>query len=312
MDPLRTIAESDGSFTRADALAVGYDDNGISRAVRARQWLRIRPGVLTFPDLWPPSPVDQHLVLAQAVARRFGPKVARSHVTAALHHGLSLFEPDLSLVHLTRLDGGAGRTESGVLHHEGFATATDLVEDRHGLLTNATRAAVEAASQGSAEAALVVFDDLLHLGKGTDETLTSTYSLLQSWPNTQHLHLPVLMADARAESPGESRSRWLFRTQNLPAPELQYGVHDENGRLIGTTDFAWPQYKLLGEFDGRIKYGRLLRDGETPGDAVFREKRREERLCERLGWRMIRLSWADLYSPVATAARIRRLMQLAA
>jgi hypothetical protein len=81
---------------------------------------------------------------------------------------------------------------------------------------------------------------------------------------------------------------------------------------VGITDFAWPQHQLFGEFDGKVKYLRHLRGEETPGDAVFREKRREQLLCEQLGWRMVRLVWADLYSPAPTAARIRHLMRLAA
>lgn len=61
-----------------------------------------------------------------------------------------------------------------------------------------------------------------------------------------------------------------------------------------------------------MKYERYLRYGESPGDAVFREKRREDRLCEQLGWRMVRIVWADLYAPAATAARIRHLLRSAA
>ena len=68
----------------------------------------------------------------------------------------------------------------------------------------------------------------------------------------------------------------------------------------------------MSEFDGKVKYGRLLRPGESPADAVFREKVREDRLREALQWGMVRLVWADLYRPAATAARIRRLLRAAA
>jgi hypothetical protein len=46
-------------------------------------------------------------------------------------------------------------------------------------------------------------------------------------------------------------------------------------------------------------------------DAVLREKRREERVCEITGWKCIRIIWADLYDPERTAARIRAVMALA-
>lgn len=75
---------------------------------------------------------------------------------------------------------------------------------------------------------------------------------------------------------------------------------------------VWREQRLLGEFDGKVKYGRLLRSGEEPGDAVFREKRREDRLRELTGFSMVRITWGDLYRPAETAARIRGLMHRAA
>jgi hypothetical protein len=122
----------------------------------------------------------------------------------------------------------------------------------------------------------------------------------------------VRLADGRAESVGESRSVHLFWAQRLPKPELQYHVLDRHGELIGITDFAWPECGLLGEFDGKAKYLRYLRPGEDPGDAVFREKQREDRLRRVTGWSMVRLTWADLSDPAGTAATIRSMMRVAA
>lgn len=312
MDRLRIMAEAAGFFTRQDALDAGHDDKSIRRAVRTRLWVRVRAGAYTFSDLWPTAREDQHLIAGRAFARKIGPQAALSHTTAALEHGLTIWDADLSLVHATRLDGGAGRTEAGVVHHEGFTLPSDLVDLGGRLVMAAPRAALETASLLSTEAAVVVLDSALHLGKSTPGELDATYSLMQSWPRMQGTRIAVRLADGRAESAGESRARYLCYAHALPAPELQFDVFDEAGRLIGTTDFAWAHYGLLGEFDGRVKYGRFLREGETPGDAVFREKRREERLCELTGWRMVRIVWADLYRAAETAGRIRRLLRVAA
>ena len=312
MDPLRLRAESIGYFTRPEVLHLGYDDNAISRACRVGAWHRIRPGAFTFPDLWPSSQEGRQRLTGHVVADRLAPNVALSHVNAALEHDLPVWGIDLSLTHVTRLDGGAGRTEAGVVHHEGLTVPGDLLHVDGRLVVDPVRAAVVTASMGTSEAALSIFDGLLHRGKGASEALETTYQTLEHWPDMQKLRVPVLMADPRPESVGESRSRWLFFNQGLPAPELQFRVYDDDGRLLGIADFAWPEHGLLGEFDGKVKYLRYLREGETSGDAVFREKRREQLLCEQLGWRMVRLVWADLYSPAATAARIRRLMREAA
>ena len=38
-----------------------------------------------------------------------------------------------------------------------------------------------------------------------------------------------------------------------------------DGRLIGYVDFGWPEQRTVGEFDGRVKYGRGLTPGGDPG-----------------------------------------------
>jgi len=56
----------------------------------------------------------------------------------------------------------------------------------------------------------------------------------------------------------------------------------------------------------------LRREGETIEAAILREKAREDLLRELTGWLMIRLIWADLDHPVATANRILRKFAQAA
>ena len=70
----------------------------------------------------------------------------------------------------------------------------------------------------------------------------------------------------------------------IPKPVLQHPVLDTDGRLIGVSDFCWEDHRHFGEFDGRIKYERFLRPGESPADTVFREKRREDDMQVRSVW----------------------------
>ncbi len=62
--------------------------------------------------------------------------------------------------------------------------------------------------------------------------------------------------------------------------------------------------KVWLEFDGREKYVKYLKEGESVVDAVLREKARESMIAELTGWRCIRITWADLQHPERTAARI--------
>jgi len=106
---------------------------------------------------------------------------------------------------------------------------------------------------------------------------------------------------------GESRGRHLFWVYRLPCPELQFEVRDSTGELLGTCDWAWPEEGLLGEFDGKVKYG--LKTGQEPGDAVFAEKRREDLMREATRMGMVRLIWSDYGTPGYTANRVRRFMR---
>jgi hypothetical protein len=43
-------------------------------------------------------------------------------------------------------------------------------------------------------------------------------------------------------------------------------------------DFLWRDQRLVGEFDGKVKYGRLLKPGQSVSDVVYDEKVREDRI----------------------------------
>ena len=86
-------------------------------------------------------------------------------------------------------------------------------------------------------------------------------------------------------------------------------VTDHRTGEILRLDFAWPEHDVWLEFDGKEKYVKYLREGETATDAVLREKRREDRIRELTGWRCIRITWADLFFPDRLAARIRDMLR---
>jgi hypothetical protein len=91
------------------------------------------------------------------------------------------------------------------------------------------------------------------------------------------------------------------------APTLQFPVRTDGGLLLGRADFAWEQQRAVGEFDGRVEYGRLLRPGQSPGDAVFEEKRREDAFRDE-GWGVVRWTWPDLDQPGRLRDRVGRAL----
>ncbi|MGD9960361.1 type IV toxin-antitoxin system AbiEi family antitoxin domain-containing protein [Nocardioides sp.] len=309
MDPLRVLDDTQGFFTRSQAREFGYDDKAVSRALRLKVWHRIRRGYYTHTDVWAGlDQVSRHLVLAHSVADSLGDRVALSGPTGCLAHGIATWDLDLTRVHVTRLDGGAGRIEGDVVHHEGFWAPEDLRRVHGSLVLSPERCALEAGSRVRGGAKLVLLDSLLNLGLATPKALEDQFRLMCHWPFMRSMQIPVRMADAGAQSPGESLGRYLFWAAHLPAPLLQFTVYDERGNLVGTCDWGWPDHGLLGEFDGRIKYGRLVQPGQSAGDVVFSEKQREDLLREVTGWPMVRLIWEDLNRPNLTTQRMRRFL----
>jgi hypothetical protein len=309
---LRAVAQSEGVFLRREAVAHALDDATLRRAVRAGRLTKVRHGAYAFTaDLHDLDGRGRHVLTTRAAMRVLRERVAVSHHSAAALHGMDLWDVPLEQVHVTRTDGGAGRSEGDVQHHEGLVLDGDLVVVHGVPVVRPVRAALKSASLSGLERGVVTVDSGLRDGLFTTEDLAEQHGLMQSWPGTQHLHLVTRLADGACQSVGESRSKYFFYAHGFPAPELQFAVHD-GAALVGVADFAWPELGLLGEFDGRVKYGRLLRPGEDPGDAVFREKRREDLLRRLTGWRVIRLVWADLQQPERTAAWLRSEFRTAA
>lgn len=106
----------------------------------------------------------------------------------------------------------------------------------------------------------------------------------------------VEFADGASGSAGESVSRVALHALGLPPPVLQQPFYDAGG-LIGYVDFWWPEFGIVGEFDG---HGKYLRDeftrGRTTAEVVLDEKRRENRL-RALGLTVARWEWADALAP---------------
>ena len=213
--------------------------------------------------------------------------------------------------YLTRLDTTSARKVSDIQYHEG-SVEPDEKQTLDGLpVVPLARAALESACLLDLEHALVVVDSALRSGRLTRSELEATYARMRHWPDTLVLQLVLRLADGRHGSVAETRVGYLLWTARVPQPVPQYAVYDGD-EIVAYLDFAWPEFGLWLEFDGRVKYEKHLRPGESASDAVVREKKREDRIRELTGWRVIRITWEDLAHPEKLMARIHRAMRLAA
>ena len=305
---LQRLTQTYGVFLTREALAVGYDPKTIRSLVRRREWVHVRHGAYCTADLWHSLDArGRRSLVADAVYRSAKAHVVLSHTTAVDRMNVPVWDmPDAT--HLTRTDGKAGRREAGVVQHRGEVVAEDLTILDGMWVTSGTRTALDCTMIGDTEHSLVIVNGLLHAGETSPELLQRRLDSMDHWPNSLHTELVLRLADARCESVGETRTFHLCWCQGLPMPEPQYKIRDRSGRVVARVDFAWPEYGVFLEFDGKVKYEALLKDNERASDVVLREKRREEMICGLTGWRCIRITWADLLNPARTAARIRAVL----
>lgn len=295
---------------RRDLLAQGYTDQQIRGLVKSGILHRIRRGAFVSAQLWnESSKEDQHRITCRAVLLAGHPLMALTHVSSAIERGVPVWNIPLDEVHTTRTDGKGARREAGVVHHVGILDEEDVEIVNDVRVSTAARCAVEVTSMTTLEPALVVVNAMLHAELIDESELAASVVDLKCWPSTLSNHLLLHLVDKRMSSVAETRTDFLFHTHRLPRPTPQVSVHDESGGLLGIVDFLWAEFGVFLEFDGKIKYEKYRRPGETLNDYLMREKRREERICLATGWVCIRITWADIENPVATASRIRRLLE---
>ncbi|MEJ3657516.1 hypothetical protein WEH80_31590 [Actinomycetes bacterium KLBMP 9759] len=288
---------------RVDLLAAGYSTDEVRRFCRGGALSVVRRGVYVKGAL-PEQPEQRHRVRVRAALEHLSSDTVISHVSAAIEHGLPVWAVPLDKVHATRPRRQTGVRIGREVHmHSAPLGAGDIVI-RDGIPVTSIERTVADLARSVPFARAVVIADAAARGPTFAASIADVLRDQARWPGICGARRVVAFADRRSESVGESRSRVAIAEAGLPAPELQWQF-TVAGRVIGRVDFAWPRHATVGEFDGRIKYGRVLRPGEDPGDTVFEEKRREDAL-RAMGLTVVRWTWQDLDDFAAVATRLRR------
>ncbi|MFD6163498.1 hypothetical protein ACFWF7_43655 [Nocardia sp. NPDC060256] len=287
---------------RGAELRRGLSDEEIRRRYTGTDWHRLRWGAyverLPYEEL---DGVDRHRTLVDAIVPTMADDAVVSHQSAAVIYGAPLWQAPLDRVMVTRNRRSGGRIKSDVKVH---CAPMDAVVEVDGLLvTTPARTVVDLARTLPFESAVVTGDALVRDFGLSGVDLAAELEVAKSRRGIAAARRVVSFLDGHSESVGESRSRAMFARLGLPAPISQGIVFTSAHKVLGRVDFYFEGTGVLCEFDGRIKYGRLLRPGQEPGDAVFAEKIREDamRAC---GFQLIRWTWQDLTTE-HPATRIR-------
>jgi len=189
----------------------------------------------------------------------------------------------------------SGASDPRVTHH-------DVVPDEserttiHGIpVTSLARTTVDCAASLPPMHGLVVADAALRAGVDRD-LVDDLLARRAGRRGITRARAVVALADAGAESPGESAARFLVLRDGLPVPCTQVPITTRLGTFWA--DLGWEAWRLVLEYDGRSKYGL------NGGEVLVREKRREDAMVE-AGWRVLRVTKEDLRG-TELSSRVRR------
>ncbi|SHN81847.1 Transcriptional regulator, AbiEi antitoxin, Type IV TA system [Geodermatophilus obscurus] len=295
-----------GVFTVVEARRAGYRADEIRSAISSGRWHRLRRGIYIETAAWrsvADDPRARHLVECVAVLTALKPGPVVSHSSAARFHRFVLpgrIDGDVRLTQVEEWRQGRGyRIAAATLPANDLTSAPPLT------VTSEARTLVDCAREWPLVDAVVAVDAALHAGQVTRAGLRSAVLAQTHWLGVGGAARAVDLSDGRAESPLESRGRLALVSGGLPRPELQVELHGVRG-FVARVDAWYDDAAVALEFDGRVKY-LDPRPGNTSGDVLWREKRRED-LIRELDVRVVRIAQEDVDAPRTLMARVARLL----
>lgn len=116
---------------------------------------------------------------------------------------------------------------------------------------------------------------------------------------TARLALPLVRAGS--ESPGESLLRVLLHDAGMPPSALNFSVFDHEAQFVARVDLAYVDQRVAVEYEGDHH--------RTDRRQWHKDIHRQGRL-EDLGWRVIRVTAADLAAPASLVSHLSRALGL--
>ena len=292
------------TYRFADLVEQGHDEYSIRTQVRSGELSSVRHGGYAL-DLDPDSPEARHRALIRTTVPLLNDDAVLSHCSAALLWGLPVPRRLLTKVHVTHDRPGGGHVRTWTHTHSSALPSLEIAEVEGLRITSLARTAVDTARLCSNQEALQIVDAAWRM-LDTPTDLAAACEMAGRCHGIRAARWALAHADPRSESPGESLSRYWMIMGKIPTPTLQLEILDPGGNFVARADFAWEEYRVLGEFDGRIKYASSL-NGQPLAEVVMREKERENRL-RALGWWVYRWTWDDLRHGQRFAADLRHFL----
>lgn len=251
----------------------------------------------------PTTDKHRHVLRVTALLQEYGEAVMASHCSAVALLGLPDHDIDWGTVHLMWRDPERPFRAFSRVHVHERVDGAGL--DHAGATVDVALAAVQVGLR-SQLGMLVVADHLLGRGLTTPTRLAAALGALAGQRGVTRARAALPWCDSRHGSPGETLTAHVLRGLGYAfTPQHEVRRREHPGRVF-YADFLIEGTNVLVEFDGRAKY-----DPELNPDAAranFQEKLREDEL-RRLGYVVVRLTWADLARPALVRARIEAALR---
>jgi len=176
------------------------------------------------------------------------------------------------------------RSKNGVIVHRGDFGTADVAATAGILVTTPERTLLDIARTIPFVSAVAALDHAVNPDRAQPPAWTTQAALLEllqtcgSHRGVVRATKAILFARPNAANVGESVSRVAIAQVGFPRPELQTRHRNPRGGSY-YTDFEWPEFHVVGELDGLSKSVKPeYLHGMTPGDAVVKEKVREDDL----------------------------------
>jgi hypothetical protein len=287
----------------------GRESQSVRRAVERGELIRLCRGAAVDAAAWrSASSRERHLIRLAAVVPRLAPRVVVSHVSAAACWDVPLLAPLPARVHVVDPDRRTTQTTANVVRHPGPLPGEEARALPPLTVTAPVRTAADLALTSPFRDAVVSLDAMVRKRLVTQDDVRRALDGRGPVRGLPSARRALAFAAPEAESPGESLTRVVLHELGAPPPVLQkrfpWGDHD---LFVDVVDFWWPQFGVVLEYDGRVKYGhaRWLK-GRTPQQVVVDEKIREDRIRNRPEVRgFARTIWDEVLHPPRLAANLR-------
>ena len=269
------------------------ESRSLARAVERGESVRVKRGAYVASDIWRELDAEaRHLTRVAAFAQSH-PRAVFSHQSAALLLGLPLIGRLPDRVQVVDQAARGGRSETGLRRHCVGYRNDEVTEVGDGIrCTTVLRTLADLAQLQSFAAAVAPLDFALRHELVAPDELAALALRRRGRPGSRRVERAFEFGDGRSMSPGESLSRVVIHELGFPRPQLQTEHRSPAGGKY-FTDFEWPEFQVVAEFDGKGKYLKEEYLGtRTPGEAVYAEKLREDDL-RRENNSVARWGWAE-------------------